>query len=107
MIATIEGVSAAKVVADELAIDVSSIENALSEDGIYYKTYSWLPALKSRGKAINANVDISTYFPDEYGQTVMTTNYFCSLASKHSWEYLGSADEVICNRQDLICLRRR
>ncbi|MDC3123558.1 class I SAM-dependent methyltransferase [Gammaproteobacteria bacterium] len=103
LIATIEGRSAVPVVARELGVPACTIDETLDVDGVFFKNYAWLDNLKARGPAISSSVDISSYFPDEYGQTVMTKSYFVAAALEQGFILKGVAEAVICDRQDLFC----
>ena len=106
-IPTIEGMGSMNLVADEALVDLELIKSELESSGIFYKNYSWLHNLQNRGIApIHKSVDISSYFSDEYGHTVMTIDYFVNKAKDYGFEFLGSAEKVICDRQDLIILRK-
>lgn len=105
-IPTIEAEGSLHLVANESNVDEGIIRDELEKSGIFYKNYSWLNDLQERGPAINKNLDISSYFSDQYGHTVMSTDYFVSKASNFDLDYLGSAQKVICDRQDMIIFKK-
>ena len=105
-IPTIEGEGSMELVAKESKVSIQTIKSDLDNKGIYYKNYSWLNDLQKRGPSINKNLDISSYFSDEYGHTVMKISYFTEQARKFGFEILGSAEKCICDRQDLIVFRK-
>lgn len=105
-IPTIEGEGAIDLVAKDCDISPEVIQKELDNSGIFYKNYSWLTDLQERGPAIHESVDISSYFSDEYGHTVMTSEYFSNQAKNYGLELIGSSLKVICDRQDLICFRK-
>ena len=105
-IPTIEGKGSIELVANESKVSIDAIKSDLNNKGIYYKNYSWLNDLQKRGPSINKNLDISSYFSDEYGHTVMKIRYFPEQASKYGFESRGSAEKCICDRQDLIVFRK-
>tara|TARA_B100000780_G_C21097519_1_gene442720 strand:+ start:99 stop:947 length:849 start_codon:yes stop_codon:yes gene_type:complete len=106
-IPTIEGMGAIDLISDETKVDVELIKEELENTGIFYKNYNWLNTLQNRDIApLHKSVDISSYFSDEYGHTVMKTDYFVKKARDYGFELLGVAEKVICDRQDLLILRK-
>lgn len=105
-IPTIEGPGAIDLVSKDCDVSSDFIQKELNESGIFYKNYSWLQDLQERGPAIHESVDISSYFSDEYGHTVMTIEYFSDQAKNFGLELIGASSKVICDRQDLICFRK-
>ena len=105
-IPTIEAEGSLHLVANESNVAEGIIRDELEKVGIFYKNYSWLNDLQARGPAISKNLDISSYFSDQYGHTVMSTDYFVGKASNFGLGYLGSAQKVICDRQDMVIFRK-
>ncbi len=105
-IPTIEGPGAISLVSKDCNVSPDFIQKELNNSGIFYKNYSWLQDLQERGPAIHKSVDISSYFSDEYGHTVMTIEYFSDQAKNFGLELIGASSKVICDRQDLICFRK-
>lgn len=105
-IPTIEGEGSLDLVAKESNVSENLIRDELKNSGIFYKNYSWLNKLQERGPAINKNLDISSYFSEEYGHTVMSIEYFVEKASKYNLDYIGSSQKVICDRQDMIIFKK-
>lgn len=106
LIATIEGEKAAGVVAMETGDTPQQIRDDISRTGIYYKNYSWLGELKSRGAALSPSVDISSYFASQYGNTVMSIPYFAARAGQFGLAYINHAAGASCDRQDVVIFRK-
>jgi len=86
--------------------DKSEVEEKLRQEGIFYKEYEWLKDLQKRGPALSAKVDMSSYFGDSYGNTVMTPDFVRKNWPAAGFEVLGIAEGVSGAVQDLIVLRR-
>jgi len=86
--------------------DKKEVEEKLRQEGIFYKEYEWLKELQKRGPALNAKVDMSSYFGDSYGNTVMTPEFVRKNWPAAGFEVLGIAEGVSGGVQDLIVLRR-
>lgn len=103
---TIEGRRALAKVASKSVTDKNEVEEKLCNEGVFYKEYVWLKALKKRGPALTANVELASYFGDSYGNTIMTPDFVRRNWSAAGFEVLGIAEGVVGARQDLVVLRR-
>ena len=52
------------------------------------------------------NLDQASYFGNHYGQTVLDINYLIDIASKNNFVFLGLAEGVVCDRQDILIFRK-
>ncbi len=106
LLLTIEGEFAIKVVADETAESPELIKLELEKSGIFYKNYDWLGTLQKRGRALTKSVDISTYFGSAYGNTVLGRKFIDEKFNNHGLKVMGVSEGIICERQDLIALKK-
>lgn len=106
LLLTIEGEYALSLVASETNEDPTEIKETLKKEGIFYKNYPWLNALQKRGPALTRSVDISSYFGESYGSTIMTRDHIYKNMNKYGFTVLGISEGVICERQDLVVLQR-
>ena len=107
LLLTIEGEYALNVVASETNEDPHEIREVLQKEGIFYKNYSWLNKLQQRGPALTKSVDISSYFGEAYGNTIINRDFVDKNFNKYDFSVLGISEGVICERQDLIVLQHK
>lgn len=106
LLLTIEGEFAIKVVADETNESPELIKFELEKSGIFYKNYEWLGTLQKRGRALTKSVDISSYFGSAYGNTVLSRKFIDENFSNYGLKVMGVSEGIICERQDLIALKK-
>lgn len=76
---------------------------------IYSCVTTYLPIatkLQQRARTLTKSVDISTYFGSKYGNTVLSRKFIDEHFNHYGLKVLGVSEGVICNRQDLVALRK-
>jgi SAM-dependent methyltransferase len=106
LLLTIEGEYAINVVASETNESAGLIKSELERSGIFYKNYDWLNTLQQRGRALTKSVDISTYFGSKYGNTLLSRKFIDDHFNHYGFKVLGVSEGVICDRQDLVVLKK-
>lgn len=106
LIITFESDNSIKSVSNETNVGVDEIKRILKKDGIFFKKYHWLSSYKKNKLFNETKLDMSSYFGDEYGSTICTTEYIKKMFIK-KFEFVGHAPGVSCDRQDLLVFKKK